>query len=258
MYQANGSRSYDYTLNMNKKSSGSFHLVNLFGIDVQLHWTWFVVAAIQLHYAQLFRHPVWHLVTYLALFAIVLLHEFGHALACRSVGGQADRIVLWPLGGIAFVRPPFRPGAVLWSIAAGPLVNVILVPITVLAYVLVATDTTVVSQFSQMKDIELVLLAICVMNLWILGFNLLPIYPLDGGQILQALLWFFLGPARSLKIATIIGLMVAAVTAVGSLLAGRVWLLLMALFIGWQSWNGWRNAQWLLRWEERLSNVPRS
>ena len=66
---------------------------------------------------------------YLALFFIVMLHEFGHALACRQVGGTANQIVLWPLGGVAYVDPPPRPGATLWSIAAGPLVNVALLPI---------------------------------------------------------------------------------------------------------------------------------
>src|SRR5213078_4291206 len=68
------------------------------------------------------------------LFAIVLLHEFGHALACRQVGGRADRILLWPLGGVAFVDPPPRAGAMLWSIVAGPLVNVLLAPVTIGAY----------------------------------------------------------------------------------------------------------------------------
>src|SRR2546429_3733628 len=41
--------------------------------------------------------------------------------ACRQVGGQANQIILWPLGGVAYVSPPPRPGATLWSIAAGPL-----------------------------------------------------------------------------------------------------------------------------------------
>lgn len=72
----------------------------------------------------------WNIAEYLALFGIVLLHEFGHALACRQVGGKAERVVLWPLGGIALVQPPPRPGALLWSIAAGPLVNLVLVPLT--------------------------------------------------------------------------------------------------------------------------------
>ena len=53
----------------------------------------------------------WPVLEYLALFLIVLIHEFGHTLACRQVGGQANQIVLWPLGGVAYVdaRGP-RPG----------------------------------------------------------------------------------------------------------------------------------------------------
>ncbi len=71
----------------------------------------------------------WNVLEYLALFLIVTIHEFGHALACRQVGGTANQIVLWPLGGVAYVDPPPRPGATLWSIAAGPLVNVALLPV---------------------------------------------------------------------------------------------------------------------------------
>src|SRR3712207_8436443 len=56
---------------------------------------------------------------------------FPYTTLFRSVGGTAEHIMLWPLGGVAFVRPPERPGAQLWSIAAGPLVNVALIPILV-------------------------------------------------------------------------------------------------------------------------------
>src|SRR5438128_9327079 len=107
---------------------GSIRLFRLFGIDVYLHWSWFIVALIQLQ----LRHGSMGLnvLVYLTLFVIVLMHEFGHALACRQVGGTANQIVLWPLGGVAYVDPPPRPGAVLWSIAAGPLVNVVLIPVT--------------------------------------------------------------------------------------------------------------------------------
>ena len=68
----------------------------------------------------------WNGLEYLSLFVIVLLHEFGHAMACRQTGGTANRILLWPLGGVAYVNPPKRPGANLWSTAAGPLVNLAL------------------------------------------------------------------------------------------------------------------------------------
>src|SRR5439155_2197999 len=100
-----------------------------------VHWSWLVVAIFEIQMrANSYTSQAWNVAEYLALFGIVLLHEFGHALACRQVGGRANDIVLWPLGGIAFVSPPPRPGAVLWSIAAGPLVNGVLVPITIIAY----------------------------------------------------------------------------------------------------------------------------
>jgi len=99
---------------------GAIRIFRLAGIDVFLHWSWFVVAYYEIQarrggYSSL----VWNAAEYLAVFVIVTMHEFGHSLACRSVGGTANQIVLWPLGGVAYVDPPQRPGATLWSIAAG-------------------------------------------------------------------------------------------------------------------------------------------
>src|SRR5436853_5772817 len=117
---------------------GTIRLFKFSGIQVYLHFSWFIVAAYEYsRRAGVYASPIWALWEYIALFGVVLLHEFGHALACRQTGGQADTIVLWPLGGIAFVKPPARPGAYLWSIAAGPLVNVVLFPLfTLFAFVL--------------------------------------------------------------------------------------------------------------------------
>jgi Zn-dependent protease len=111
----------------------ALRLFRVNGIDVFLHWSWFIVAVyeIQSGFGN-YTSPVWRVVEYLGLFAMVTLHEFGHALACRQVGGTANQIVLWPLGGVAYVQPPPRPGATLWSTAAGPLVNVALVPLLLL------------------------------------------------------------------------------------------------------------------------------
>src|SRR5579863_7593404 len=115
---------------------GSIRLFRFSGIDVFLHWSWFLVAAYEIQTRRgSYSSITWNVLEYLALFVIVLLHEFGHALACRQVGGRANEIVLWPLGGIAYVFPPPRPGALLWSIAAGPLVNLFLVPVTIGAFV---------------------------------------------------------------------------------------------------------------------------
>src|SRR5271170_292377 len=109
---------------------GSIRLFRIAGIDVYLHWLWFLVAAYEIQNRKGdYSSILWNVLEYLALFVIVTMHEFGHALACRQVGGTANQIVLWPLGGVAYVDPPPRPGAVLWSIAAGPLVNVVLFPV---------------------------------------------------------------------------------------------------------------------------------
>src|SRR5580658_3829476 len=115
---------------MPRISQGSIHLFRLAGVDVFLHWSWFLVAIyeIEAHNGR-YSSVAWSIAEYVALFLIVLTHEFGHAMACRQVGGTANKIMLWPLGGAAYVDPPQRPGAMLWSIAAGPLVNVVLLPV---------------------------------------------------------------------------------------------------------------------------------
>src|SRR3979490_957644 len=115
---------------MPSSRQGSIRLFPFSGIDVFLHWSWFLVAAYEIqNRVGRYSSIAWNIAEYLALFLIVTLHEFGHALACRQVGGKANQIVLWPLGGVAYVDPPPRPGATLWSIAAGPLVNVALLPV---------------------------------------------------------------------------------------------------------------------------------
>ena len=159
----------------------------------------------------------------LSLFLIVLIHEFGHQLACRSVGGKTSDIVLWPLGGVAYVSPPQRPGAQLWSIAAGPLVNVILFPILSALLWLGAqaggTDT-VPDWFRYLNNVW-------VINLVLLIFNMMPVYPLDGGQILRSLLWFVFGQARSLMIATSIGFVGVAGLIAYAVWAQSIWLGIM-------------------------------
>jgi Zn-dependent protease len=165
---------------MTPSKQGSIRLFRLFGIDVYLHWSWFLLAMWALDSRKNeYSQPVWNLAEYVGLFAIVLMHEFGHSLACRQVGGKADQIVLWPFGGVAYVSPPPRPGAELWSIAAGPLVNVVLIPVFILVKFLIGrTDWWV-----TMPDLVHMVRMLSLINIYLLIFNLLPVYPLDGGQI---------------------------------------------------------------------------
>lgn len=217
------------------------------GIQVYLHFSWFIVAAYQLtSRAHSYSSPIWALYEYIALFAMVLLHEFGHALACRQTGGMADRIILWPLGGIAFVNPPRRPGAMLWSIAAGPLVNVALVP------VLEATlwFARHAGWYYEAPNAYQLIRIIRYMNLTLLIFNMLPVYPLDGGQIFRSLLWFPLGEIRSLQIASVVGLAGGAGLAALALFWQSIWVGFMAFFLLSRALAGWQQAKMLVQERE--------
>jgi Zn-dependent protease len=225
---------------MTPTQKGSLRLFRFSGVDVYVHWSWALVAVFEIqsrsgHYNSL----AWNVLEYLALFAVVLLHEFGHSLACRQVGGQAEKIVLWPLGGVAYVRAPPRPAATLWSIAAGPLVN--------LGLLLLA-----LGGLAAMRAIEsgpfypnavAFFSALAYINAGLLIFNLLPIYPLDGGQILRALLWFLLGRARSLMVASAIGFIGVAALAVLAVIWRSLWVGIMALFVMLSCWRGLQHAR---------------
>ena len=230
--------------------SGSFRLFRLAGIDVFLHWSWFFVAFFAINNRRgSYSSLAWNASEYLALFAIVLMHEFGHALACRQVGGQANRIILWPLGGVAYVAPPQRPGATLWSIAAGPLVNVALIPPTLLF----AAGSQRMGWGESYPDAQHFLWSMVFINAGLLIFNLLPIYPLDGGQILRSLLWFAVGRTRSLQIATVIGFVGATALMSGAILRRSVWMGVLALFMLMTCWRSWKQAGAL----SRIEKMPR-
>src|SRR5580704_5125592 len=151
--------------------SGSIKLFRLQGIEVFLHWSSFLVAVFEINSRRGdYGSVAWNVLEYLALFLIVLTHEFGHALACRSVGGVANRIVLWPLGGVAYVDPPPRPGATLWSIAAGPLVNVALIPV----FMLLSTAALHAGWRETMPNLARLIRTVAWINGTLLVFNILP------------------------------------------------------------------------------------
>jgi Zn-dependent protease/DNA-directed RNA polymerase subunit RPC12/RpoP len=230
--------------------SGSIRLFRIFGIDVFLHWSWFLVAFYEINARRGYYSSVgWNIAEYLTLFLIVTIHEFGHALACRQVGGEANRIVLWPFGGVAYVNPPQRPGATLWSIAAGPLVNVVLAPIILL----VGRMSLLVGWYAAVPDLQTFVHAVLFIDVGLFVFNILPIYPLDGGQILRSLLWFLMGRAHSLLVATVLGFVGIAAFIGYAIWQQDAWLGAIAVFLLLNCWSGLQHARALLR----FAKLPR-
>jgi Zn-dependent protease len=229
---------------------GSFKIFTLAGIGVYVHWMWFLAAIYTFQYrTHVYTSLVWNVLEYLSLFAIVLTHEFGHQLACRQVGGKTHDIVLWLLGGVAYVSPPQRPGAQLWSIAAGPLVNVALIPV----FSVLVSVSSHLHWYNNHPDLYDYLHNVWWINVGLLIFNLMPVYPLDGGQILRSLLWFPFGRANSLMIASIIGFIGLAALIGLAMLDQSFWLGLMAVFIALNCWGGLKQARALAR----IAKLPR-
>ena len=134
----------------------------------------------------------------------------------------------------------------LWSLAAGPLVNVALLPILGAAY-LAAQG---LGWAQAMPDAYNWLGWVLRIDLVLLVFNILPIYPLDGGQILRSLLWFFMGRARSLVVATVLGFVGAAGLVCLALWMHSTWSLLIAGYMLLNCWGGLKSARAMIRMEK--------
>lgn len=181
----------------------------LFGIDVHIHWSWLLIfiffswslssyfkGMISATFLDIYPNPdivSWTLSVSLAvlIFVSVLIHEFGHSLVARRFGLEIKGITLFILGGVANIDlfrdtkdAPFRD---LCITVIGPVVSFVLAIIFwVASYIVGGSDSTKLSVF-----LFLLLSQLAVMNLILAIFNALPIYPMDGGRVLLALLQIF-------------------------------------------------------------------
>jgi stage IV sporulation protein FB len=177
---------------------------------------------------------------------IVLLHEFGHCFACRWTGGVADEILMWPLGGLAYCKPEHTPRSHFITAAGGPLVNVaicvvcgvalgaitgvwwgVALPNPLFVWDPIFADPPVLTSWWMIG-----LYFVNALSLVLLLFNLLPMFPLDGGRLLQAVLWPKLGYATSMRFAVRIGFVGAVLLGVFGAVMGRWMLVGIAVFGG--------------------------
>ena len=225
---------------------GRVPLFEVFGIRVVAHASLIVISVLVLLLGTPFgASPLDRLTFVVVLFGVVLLHEFGHAFAARWSGGEAREVELTPLGGLALTMPGKGWRRHTITIAGGPLVNVLICLLC--GGVLAATAGTVPFgpfefQVFDLTDpdgrpawftpglfnVAFYAYYVYSVSYFLLLFNLLPVYPLDGGQLLQGLLWSRLGWYKATMIATGIGLVGAVLIVMFGLASGGVGALLLA------------------------------
>lgn len=150
----------------------------------------------------------WQGVLFVALlFACVLLHELGHVFAARHFGVKTPDITLWPFGGIASLeRIPEKPSEELIVAIAGPLVNVVIAAALLLVLGAGAGAELQVDDLSKIEDPGTsMLVKLAGANIFLVVFNLIPAFPMDGGRVLRALLAMNMGFGRATAVAASIG-----------------------------------------------------
>lgn len=211
----------------------SLRIGKLSGINIFIHWSfpiiiiWVLAANIQqgLSGADL----LWPVLFVLTLFACVTLHELGHALAARRYGIGTRDITLLPIGGLARLdEMPEKPAQELWVALAGPAVNVVifLILYAILGFTQ-ASPTDIDMSFISASNF---LPFLATVNVWLVVFNLIPAFPMDGGRVLRALLAMKLGRLQATQWSAAIGQAIA----IGFILLGlyaNPFLIIIGVFI---------------------------
>jgi stage IV sporulation protein FB len=209
----------------------SIRIARVAGIDVKVHITFLLLLVwigIAYYAAGGPDAAVQGVLFILALFVCVLLHEFGHALAARHFGIPTPDITLLPIGGVARLqRMPDRPGQEIVVALAGPAVNVIIAVVLFFTLGHLADPVRIEDFASPQVDL---LVKLAVVNVWLVLFNLLPAFPMDGGRVLRAVLALFLPYASATQIAARVGQGMAFLFGLAGLF-GNPMLLFIALFV---------------------------
>lgn len=194
------------------------------GIDVYIHWTFALLIGwagwLAWQGGGAFIDIAVNVALVLGLFLCVTLHEYGHALTARRFGIGTRRITLLPIGGVALLEAmPDRPLREILIALAGPAVNIVIAALAFLWLRLGLPAGSGLVAFLLQANLVLAL------------FNLIPAFPMDGGRVLRALIWFWAPIQRATWIAAWIGRLVALGIAFHGVTTQNPVLLLIAVFV---------------------------
>ncbi len=209
----------------------SFPIARIFGTELRVHITFFLLLAwIGLAYYQQggMDAAISGILFILALFVCVVAHEFGHAFAARRYGIRTPDVTLLPIGGMARLeRMPEKPSEEIVVALAGPAVNIV-IALALFLFLNARFDLASLSALEDPRGEFLVRLA--SVNIFLVIFNMIPAFPMDGGRVLRALLATAYPRSKATRIAARIGQGLAF--AFGFLgLLGNPLLIFIAIFV---------------------------
>lgn len=185
----------------------------------------------------------------LILFGFVVLHEYGHALTARRYGVKTRDITLYPIGGVARLeRMPDKPVQEFWVAIAGPAVNLVIAAI-LFVWLLFTRSLEPLTSLSIAGGpfIERLMLV----NLWLVGFNLIPAFPMDGGRVLRSLLAMRMEYTRATQTAAAIGQGIAMIFGFLGLFTNP-FLVFIAFFV----WIGAAQEASMVQMKSALGGIP--
>ncbi|MEX5728883.1 Zn-dependent protease/CBS domain-containing protein [Rhodovulum iodosum] len=210
----------------------SFSIGRLFGSDLRVHATFFLLL-LWIGTAS-YLDGGWaaaaeNVAFIAALFACVVAHEFGHALMARRYGITTPDITLLPIGGLARLdRMPEKPGQEIAVALAGPAVNVVIWAVLVGVF----GATADLGELESLENAEISFFAkLAAVNLFLVLFNMIPAFPMDGGRVFRAALSYFVGRVRATRMAAQGGQVLAFLFGFLGLTSGSPVLVLIAIFV---------------------------
>lgn len=210
----------------------SWKIGSFLGIGVYVHWTFWLLVIFGLMSATAqsgILAGFYAAILLLSVFACVVAHEFGHAIAAAYFGIPTADITLLPIGGLArLTRLPEKPIQELVIALAGPAVNVVIAGILLS----LAIFGMLLPGATGMPGDELGLVGQLIgANVMLVLFNLLPAFPMDGGRVLRSLLAMRTSHLRATEIAARVGRWMAIFFLVAAFVYGHIGLCLIALFV---------------------------
>ncbi len=204
-----------------------------FGIKVSVHWTfsllilWIVFVSVNQGLEA--KQILMHIVFVLTLFVCVLLHELGHSLAAIRLGGKVQSITLLPIGGMANITEmPEEPKKEFLMSAAGPLVNIVIAAALWIYLSVTSVDPRELEYGVITSDNFIVMLMAA--NIFIVIFNLIPAFPMDGGRLFRSALSTRMSRIKATRIAKDIGQVFAIIFIIAGFFANP-FLIVIGFFI---------------------------